>query len=148
MQTLRQDQQKHLEFMDYAVPLEPTHSVSLQNLRAATETACEIYCRRAESNLIPADSCVLVEEVQQRTSHLNPDLEGNHALAWTYLIAAAESSLPAHRAYFTSRLGSLFDRTGLRSILVGLSKLSDLWLAEAGWTNMLVTNEVGPLGSQ
>jgi hypothetical protein len=96
-------------------------------MRSAIFDACSIYRRRAESSLSDDESIHLVEQLRQKVLNLDATTKGAHALVWTYFVAAAESILPEHREFFSSRLAGLYSVTSFGSIPVAVKALPTIW---------------------
>lgn len=140
-QVLQNKQGNYLDFINYTVSPFSKHFEPLQTMRAAIEDAGEIYTLRAESKLAECESIARLNNLREKTMHLHEEIDGTHALVWTYFVAAAESILDEHREYFTSRLEKLYERTRFRSITVAIDVLQKLWRVgrEKRWTELLVT---------
>lgn len=82
--------------------------------------------------------CALVAPVTKDTT-------GAHTLVWVYFIAAAESRTPAHRAFFSHRLGELYDIGKFGNIPVALATLEKIWALDPSrrWTRE--TNLIVPV---
>lgn len=108
-------------------------------MKDAIRQACELYRNRA----LQSTSCELsiesVERLRQTVLGLEPSVDGCHALVWAYFVAAAESILPEHRDFFSSRLRSLFECTGFGSIPLALETLELIWATQSSssWTEIV-----------
>lgn len=133
----------YLDFMSYP-DLDPDseHYTNMELIRSAINDACKIYRRRAESSLSQDESIHLIEQMRQKVLGLDCSTKGAHALVWTYFIAAAESTLPEHREFFSGRLKSLYQVTGFGSIPVALQALKTIWSMQGTrrWTEIVSTD--------
>ncbi|KAH8648638.1 hypothetical protein BX600DRAFT_442924 [Xylariales sp. PMI_506] len=55
------------------------------------------------------------------------DILGQHLLAWSYFVVAAESSIPSHQSFFLDRLSSLYRVTGCGNILKAVEQIQKMW---------------------
>ncbi|CAG1988200.1 unnamed protein product [Fusarium graminearum] len=118
----------YLDFMAYPeLPPDSEHAPNIQIIRSAIFDACSIYRRRAESSLSDEESIHLVEQLRQKVLNLDASTKGVHALVWTYFVAAAESILPEHREFFSTRLAGLYSVTSFGSIPVAVKALTTIW---------------------
>ncbi|KAH7017120.1 hypothetical protein EDB80DRAFT_565098, partial [Ilyonectria destructans] len=133
----------YLEFMSYPglIPGSEDYN-NIELIRSAIWDACGIYRRRVESSLSPDESIHLVEQLKQKVLWIDSNTKGAHALVWTYFIAAAESILPEHRAFFTQRLSALYKYTRFRSITAGLKALETVWAMQPirRWTEIMISD--------
>jgi hypothetical protein len=118
------------------------HYANMELMRSAIHDACGIYRRRAVSSLSQDESIHLIEQMRQKVIGLDCSTKGAHALVWTYFIAAAESTLPEHREFFSGRLKSLYQVTGFGSIPVALQALKTIWSMQGTrrWTEIVSTD--------
>ncbi len=123
----------YLGFISYPLSPDSEHYASIHQMKGAIRDACEIYRRRAECTLGEQESVSLLRSLRQKVMYLSHEVEGSHALVWTYFVAAAESTLPEDRDFFTQRLTALYGRTRFRSITVGLEALRKLRLKNEQW---------------
>ncbi|RSM13564.1 hypothetical protein CDV31_005734 [Fusarium ambrosium] len=133
----------YLDFMSYPdLGPDSEHYTNMELMRSAIHDACSIYRRRAESSLSQDESIHLVEQMRQKVLGLDCSTKGAHALVWTYFIAAAESTLPEHREFFSGRLKSLYQVTGFGSIPVALQALKTIWSMQGTrrWTEIVSTD--------
>ncbi|RGP67934.1 transcription factor [Fusarium sporotrichioides] len=118
----------YLDFMAYPeLPPDSEHAPNIEVIRSAIFDACSIYRRRAESSLSDQESIHLVEQLRQKVLNLDASTKGVHALVWTYFVAAAESILPEHREFFSTRLAGLYSVTNFGSIPVAVKALTTIW---------------------
>lgn len=133
----------YLDFMSYPdLGPDSEHYANMELMRSAIHDACGIYRRRAESSLSQDESIHLIEQMRQKVLGLDCSTKGAHALVWTYFIAAAESTLPEHREFFSGRLKSLYQVTGFGSIPVALQALKTIWSMQGTrrWTEIVSTD--------
>ncbi|KAF5020738.1 hypothetical protein F66182_7240 [Fusarium sp. NRRL 66182] len=130
----------YLDFMSCPdLPSNSEHQPNMEIIRSAIFDACNIYRRRAESSLRPEESIHLVEQLRQKVLNLDSETKGAHALVWTYFIAAAESTLPEHREFFSDRLESLYSVTNFGSIPSAVKALRTIWAMQGTrrWTEII-----------
>ncbi|OBS26206.1 hypothetical protein FPOA_00147 [Fusarium poae] len=130
----------YLDFMAYPeLPPDSEHLPNIQVIRSAIFDACSIYRRRAESCLSDQESIHLVEQLRQKVLNLDASTKGVHALVWTYFVAAAESILPEHREFFSTRLAGLYSVTSFGSIPVAVKALKTIWgmQGQRRWTEIV-----------
>ncbi|KAF4455583.1 hypothetical protein F53441_2107 [Fusarium austroafricanum] len=130
----------YLDFMSYPeLPPQSEHFTNMETIRSAIFDACSIYRRRAESSLSDDESIHLVEQLRQKVLNLDCSTKGVHALVWTYFIAAAESILPEHREFFSTRLADLYSVTNFGSIPVAVKALRTIWSMQGTrrWTEIV-----------
>lgn len=143
LQVVTQPPEYYFEFMAYP-HLAPDSSDynNLNLIRGAIWDACSLYRRRAESSLRQDESAHLVEQLRQKVDGLGLDIQGSHSLVWACFIAAAESTIPEHRMFFSDRLVSLYTRTGFGSIPAALEALKTLWAMDTPrrWTDIIATD--------
>ncbi|KAM0417354.1 hypothetical protein ACHAPT_012670 [Fusarium lateritium] len=133
----------YLDFMSYPdLAPESEHYFNMELMRSAIHDACGIYRRRAENSLHQDESIHLVEQMRQKVLGLDCSTKGAHALVWTYFIAAAESTLPEHRQFFSERLKALYQVTGFGSIPIALQALKTIWAMQGKrrWTEIISTD--------
>ncbi|KIW35324.1 uncharacterized protein PV07_02026 [Cladophialophora immunda] len=106
----------------------------------AVRRSYQIYLNRAF--LGGKSDSMALDYLQHLVSPISPNVPGGHALVWVYFIAAAESELPEHRAFFTGRLNDIYVATGCENITAGLSILEQMWDSQtgSGWPWALRTN--------
>ncbi|KAF4345619.1 transcription factor [Fusarium beomiforme] len=130
----------YLDFMAYPeLPPQSEHFTNMQTIRSAIFDACSIYRRRAESSLSDHESIHLLEQLRQKVMNIDCSTKGAHALVWTYFIAAAESILPEHREFFSTRLADLYSITNFGSIPVAVKALGTIWSMQGTrrWTEIV-----------
>lgn len=109
-------------------------------MKDAIRQACDIYRNRALRVATPESSIASVERLRQTIVDLAPKEEaGGHALVWACFVAAAESTLPEHREFFSNRLGTLFHCTEFGTIPLALETLQLVWASQAttSWTEIV-----------
>ena len=121
---LRHPLDNYLDWMCYDLPAESRYNRTLQLFRQAFIKATEIYIGRATTN---QNQWELLESLKQLVSQVDPDEPGVHALVWVFFIAAADSTDPEHRRYFTDRMNSVFARTRFRNIPATVESLPAIW---------------------
>lgn len=133
LDALRLPLDHYLDWMYYDVPADSDYSRILQASRLAFMKASEIYIGRATTN---QNQWELVESLRRIVSQVDPDGPGAHALVWVCFIAAADSTDPEHRQYFTDRMRSVFAKTRFRNITTSLESLPAIWAQQGTkrWT--------------
>lgn len=129
-----------MDFMLYpSLPPSSSHHANMQLMRGAIRDACGMYQRRALATTPSEDSGLAVELLRRRVLPLDAQTPGAHALVWTYFVAAAESSLQAHRDFFATRLRELHEVTGFGSIPAALNALETIWALQGvrRWTEIM-----------
>ncbi|CRK05845.1 hypothetical protein BN1723_001638 [Verticillium longisporum] len=140
LDVLQEPPDNYMDFIAYP-SLSPGSELqsNVQIMRGAIRDACELYRRRALSSPSTEDSVPLVEWLRQRVLPLDAHTPGAHALVWPYFVAAAESSLPEHREFFSGRLKDLHQFTGFGSITTALQALETIWAMQGikRWTEIM-----------
>ncbi|KAE8371989.1 hypothetical protein BDV26DRAFT_111831 [Aspergillus bertholletiae] len=128
---------RYLDWTDYELPPESRHNRILSVVRQAFIEASQIYILRATTNHNLWDR---LESLKQLVSRVDPDEQGAHALVWVCFIAAADSTDPAHRHYFTERMNQVFARTKFQNIVAAVGTLPDIWARQGSerWTSNLI----------
>ncbi|KAL2798617.1 hypothetical protein BJX66DRAFT_295316 [Aspergillus keveii] len=117
----------YFDFINYTLDPDSPAQESIYRIKMAIRISCEIYRRRAESNLPHNESIGLLEQLRLAVLEINSEIEGSHALVWPYFVAAAESILPSHRDFFSGRLWAIYNRTQFRNITRALGLLDMIW---------------------
>jgi hypothetical protein len=129
----------YLEFMTCPTLSEGNYKTTATVIREATKDACLIYQNRARSCPSPQDSLLAIEMLRRRVLPIEAHVPGAHALVWTYFVAAADSVLPEHRQFFSSRLRELHGVTSFGSIPTALRALETIWEQQETrkWTEII-----------
>ncbi|KAI9166313.1 hypothetical protein HJFPF1_02412 [Paramyrothecium foliicola] len=133
----------YLEFLSStASPLDTMRYTNMVLIRTAIQAACELCANRIRhscSYVCPPDQ---LESLKQTILVLEPSVDGAHALVWSCFVAAAESVQPEYRAFFSERLGSLYECTRFGTIPMALETLKIIWAKQGKqkWTEF-VTRE-------
>ncbi|KAE8414358.1 hypothetical protein BDV36DRAFT_265443 [Aspergillus pseudocaelatus] len=127
----------YLDWTDYELPPDSRHNRVLSVVRQAFIEASQIYILRATTK---HDLWNRLESLKQLVSRVDPDEEGAHALVWVCFIAAADSSDPEHRHYFTERMNQVFAKTKFENIAAAVRTLPDIWAQQSSsrWTLNLI----------
>ncbi|OAA52129.1 Fungal transcriptional regulatory protein [Cordyceps fumosorosea ARSEF 2679] len=135
---LRRRSTDHLAFMSYC-PYTPEQRAFADTITEVMKQACRIFECRASKTVTPEASIASVERMRQIVTGMDLERDGSHALVWPFFVAAAESTLPAHREFFASRLERLFSNTRFGSIPVALNTLRYIWSKSAttSWTDVV-----------
>lgn len=131
---LRLPLENYLDWICYDLPSDSEDSNLLVNLRTAFIKASHIYLGRTSSN---EDQWMLVENLRQLVSRIDPDQAGSHALVWVCFIGAADSTDPQHRNFFMDRLNQVFAKTRFNNIQSAINSLPTIWLQKESWTRNL-----------
>ncbi|KAH8173955.1 fungal specific transcription factor domain-containing protein [Sarocladium implicatum] len=130
-------------YLDWAtLPDDSTNDTRLANMltiRSAILASAHLCAQRMQnpsSYVCPAQE---LETLKQTVISLEPNVDGAHALVWTCFIAAAESTLPEHRSFFSRRLASLFECTRFGTIPKALELLDTIWKKQGKtkWTELV-----------
>lgn len=131
----------YLDFLTSAPLLrnDPERNALTLIMKDAIRQACYIYQNRALHATSRELSIKSVERLRQTVLDMVPSVDGCHALVWAYFLAAAESILPEHRAFFSNRLRGLFEYTRFGTIPLALKTLEYIWIAENStpWTDIV-----------
>lgn len=141
LKTLTKCPDYYLDFISScpSLSLHPEQYSNGMIMKDAIRQACELYRNRALQSTSRELSIESVERLRQTVLGLEPSVDGCHALVWAYFVAAAESILPEHRDFFSSRLRSLFECTGFGSIPLALETLELIWATQSSssWTEIV-----------
>ncbi|KAF7588882.1 hypothetical protein BBP40_005067 [Aspergillus hancockii] len=126
----------YLDWTHYSLPPESEHNRILHIVRTAFITASQIYILRATTDL---DQWDRIERLKQLVYLVGPDEPGSHALVWVCFMAAADSTDPDHRRFFTDRMNQVFIQTGFQNIPAAIQSLSAIWgqRGSGRWTSKL-----------
>lgn len=127
----------YLDWTDYELPPESRHNRVLWVVRQAFIEASQIYILRATTN---HDLWDRLESLKQLVSRVDPDEQGAHALVWVCFIAAADSTDPEHRRFFTERMNQVFAKTKFQNIVAAVRTLPEIWAQQGSgrWTSNLI----------
>lgn len=106
----------------------------------AIKQACNIYSYHVLHDSPPPDIEDILDNLKTAAEEIPAYAPGENALAWVYFIAAAESSIPAKRTFFSKRLMGIFERGSFNSTTTAFVMLHHIWnCQEAGdnWTKTL-----------
>ncbi|QLI69361.1 uncharacterized protein G6M90_00g064590 [Metarhizium brunneum] len=144
IQTFTKSPDYYLDFMTSSPSLgsDPEQYANIQVMKDIIRQACYIYRNRASHEATRESSIEAVERLRQTVTHLDPNVEGRHALVWAFFVASAESILPEHRDFFYNRLKGLFECTRFGSIPLALQTLDYIWSKQdsTNWIE-IVTHE-------
>ncbi|KAG8408549.1 hypothetical protein J3459_009810 [Metarhizium acridum] len=144
IETLTKSPDYYLDFMTSSPSLgsDPEQYANIQVMKDIIRQACYIYRNRASHEATRESSIEAVERLRQTVTHLDPNVEGRHALVWAFFVASAESILPEHRDFFYNRLRGLFECTRFGSIPLALQTLDYIWSKQdsTNWID-IVTHE-------
>lgn len=129
--------ERYLDWTVYDLPPESKHHRVLALSRLAFMKASQIYLGRA---MVNQDQWGLLESLKQVVSQIDPDEPGSHALVWVCFIAAADSTDPEHREFFTDRMNKVYAKTQFRNISAAIESLPGIWSAQGSgrWTKELI----------
>ncbi|UKZ80064.1 hypothetical protein TrVFT333_007829 [Trichoderma virens FT-333] len=141
LQTLSKRPDYYLDFMSSYPSLsqDPEQYANVATMKEAIRQACDLYRNRALHLISREESIQSVERLRETVLDLDPSVDGCHALVWTYFVAAAESILPEHRAFFSHRLQSLYSCTEFGTIPIAVQSLEHIWANQGSqrWTEVV-----------
>ncbi|KAL7942750.1 hypothetical protein V8C42DRAFT_151063 [Trichoderma barbatum] len=141
LQTLSKRPDYYLDFMSSYPSLsqDPEQYANVSVMKEAIRQACDLYRNRALHLISEEESIQSVERLRETVLDLDPSVDGCHALVWTYFVAAAESILPEHRAFFSNRLQSLYSCTEFGTIPIAVQSLEHIWAHQGSqrWTEVV-----------
>ncbi|KAK1249552.1 hypothetical protein MKX07_003068 [Trichoderma sp. CBMAI-0711] len=141
IQTLSKQPDYYLDFMSSYPSLsqDPQQYANVAVMKEAIKQACDLYRNRAMHLISREESIQSVERLKETVYDLDPSVDGCHALVWTYFVAAAESILPEHRAFFSTRLQSLYSCTEFGTIPIAVQSLQHIWANQDSqrWTEVV-----------
>ncbi|KAH8647933.1 hypothetical protein BX600DRAFT_531024 [Xylariales sp. PMI_506] len=130
-----------LEFLRYCQRLHPEHRELMAHLFEIITLACDIYVQRATNNPPLGHTAALVERFAQIIREIDAyiGILGQHLLAWSYFVLAAESSIPSHQSFFLEKLTSLYQSTGCVNIVKAVRQIQKIWEVQSTirWTSLL-----------
>ncbi|UKZ79440.1 hypothetical protein TrVFT333_007195 [Trichoderma virens FT-333] len=115
-----------------------------KSISEAIKHACYIYYYHIMNDTLPPDSEDVLNKLKDTTRHIPPYAPGENSLAWVYFIAAAESSLPIERIYFTRRLMGILERGSFSNPTPAFVMLHNIWNCHdvgRSWTKCLRGND-------
>ena len=115
------------EFFGLSPTMESSHCHSISIIRDAFKSMHTLTMRQNKSLLPEAVVNLTLERLCTLVTPVTKDTTGAHTLVWVYFIAAAESRTSAHRAFFSHRLGELYDIAKFGNIPVALATLEKIW---------------------
>ncbi|KAF9889609.1 hypothetical protein FE257_007117 [Aspergillus nanangensis] len=129
--------EQYLDWTVYDLPPESQHHRVLSLSRLAFMKASQIYLGRAT---IDQDQWAHLESLKEIVNQVDPDEPGAHALVWVCFMAAADSTDPEHRRFFTDRLIRVYAKTRFRNISAAIDSLPALWSLQGSgrWTEELI----------
>ncbi|KAB8238979.1 uncharacterized protein BDW43DRAFT_260399 [Aspergillus alliaceus] len=127
----------YLDWTYYPLPPDSEYNRVLCVVRQAFIEASQIYILRATTD---GDQWGRLEHLKQLVSRVGPSEPGAHALVWVCFMAAADSTDPEHRSYFTERMNQVFAQTGFQNIAAAVRSLPNIWAHHptGRWTSNLV----------
>lgn len=141
IQTLSKQPDYYLDFMSSYPSLsqDPQQYANVAVMKEAIKQACDLYRNRAMHLISQEESIQSVERLKETVIDLDPSVDGCHALVWTYFVAAAESILPEHRDFFSTRLQSLYSCTEFGTIPIAVQSLQHIWANQGSqrWTEVV-----------
>lgn len=113
------------------------HRQTVEVVVEATRLCFKIYRERLHGKT--ASNTATLENLKTLVYDIPPGSAGGHSLVWQYFIAAADSDVQEHRAFFTDRLIKIYNATGCANISEGLKMLEQLWARPSNqtWPQML-----------
>lgn len=129
----------------YYADLYPERAADFDILADLRRQAFAIYLDRVASHETgsPADPRS-IDGFISTLEMLPPASPGEHVLVWPCFIAAAESRLPEHRAYFERLLSRQHARNGFANISKALDLLQTIWRckSQVSWPSMIPVPQV------
>lgn len=127
----------YFEFFGLSPSMERSHHLTVAIIREAFKMVHTLTMQ--QNNALLPDIVVNATLDLLRTTVLpiTKTTPGAHTLVWVYFIAAAESRTPGDRAYFSQRLGELYDIGRFGNIPVALATLEQIWALDPSrqrWT--------------
>ncbi|KAL7931453.1 hypothetical protein V8C35DRAFT_282456 [Trichoderma chlorosporum] len=111
-----------------------------KSLEEAIKQACYIYSYHVLHDIPPANIEESLDNLKLTVEGIPAYAPGENALAWVYFIAAAESSVPAKRTFFSKKLMGIFERGTFTNTTTAFVMLHHIWnCREMGdsWTKTL-----------
>ncbi|KKP02181.1 hypothetical protein THAR02_05728 [Trichoderma harzianum] len=111
-----------------------------KSISEAIKYTCYIYYYHIMNDTPPLDIEHVLDKLKDATQHVPPYAPGENSLAWVYFVAAAESSVPIRRLYFTKRLMGLLERGSFSNPTVAFVILHHIWNChdfDKSWTKHL-----------
>lgn len=111
-----------------------------KSISEAIKYACYIYYYHVMNDILPPDLEDVLVKIKDTARHIPPYAPGENSLAWVYFIAAAESSVPTKRIYFTRQLMGLFERGSFSNPTPAFVMLHHIWNCHdfgRSWTKYL-----------
>ncbi|KAF3062642.1 hypothetical protein CFAM422_010533 [Trichoderma lentiforme] len=111
-----------------------------KSIEEAIKQACNIYSYHILHDAPPANIEETLDNLKITADGIPAYAPGENALAWVYFIAAAESSAPAKRTFFSKKLMGIFERGTFTNTTTAFVMLHHIWnCREMGdnWTKTL-----------
>lgn len=114
-----------------------THRQTVDVVIEATKICFRIYRDRLDGKT--GSNAPILEDLKALVLDIRPGSAGGHSLVWHCFIAAADSDVPAQRAFFKDRLVDIYNLTQVANIPEGLKMLEQLWArpSEHAWPLIL-----------
>ncbi|RFU73498.1 hypothetical protein TARUN_8751 [Trichoderma arundinaceum] len=119
-----------------------------KSISEAIKYACYIYYYHIMNDTLPPDLEDVLNKLKDTSRHIPPYAPGENSLAWVYFIAAAESSNPTERIYFTKRLMGIFERGSFSNPTPAFVMLHHIWNCHdfgRSWTKSLKGQDFFPV---
>ncbi|RAK81991.1 Zn(II)2Cys6 transcription factor [Aspergillus fijiensis CBS 313.89] len=118
-----------------SVRADAQHNRTLWLARRSFTIGAQIYLMRMTSN---ESSWHLREELRRLIAQAHPTDPGAHGFVWPCFIAAADSTEPEHRAFFTYYMGAIHSNTLFANITKAIDALPAIWKSTSKkWTETL-----------
>ena len=111
-----------------------------QSLEHAIKHACSIYSYHVLHSTPPPDIDDILDDMRITSEGIPTYAPGEGALAWVYFIAAAESTVPSKRTFFSKRLMGIFERGTFNNSTMVFVMLHSIWNCQetgSDWTETL-----------
>lgn len=109
-------------------------------LESIIKQTCDIYSYHILHDTPPDNIEEMLDLLKFTAEQIPPYSPGENGLAWAYFIAAAETSVPAKRTFFSKRLMGIYERGTFVDTTSAFVLLHHIWTShEAGdsWTRAL-----------
>ncbi|KAL7916717.1 hypothetical protein GGI35DRAFT_433886 [Trichoderma velutinum] len=111
-----------------------------KSISEAIKHTCYIYYYHIMNDTLPPDLEDVLDRLKDTTQNIPPYAPGENSLAWVYFVAAAESSVPTRRIYFTKRLMGILERGSFSNPAPAFAMLHHIWNCHdfgRSWTKYL-----------
>ncbi|PYH90948.1 hypothetical protein BO71DRAFT_443549 [Aspergillus ellipticus CBS 707.79] len=112
------------------------HNQTLSLVKQVFCKGVQIYLQRVTTN---QNSWETLEDLRQLLCHIDPAEPGAHGFVWSCFIAAADSTDPQHREFFSRYMEAIHAKTLFHNIPKALAVLPTIWQLQGTrkWTEVL-----------